>query len=229
MSQSTTRKASRARGGSAKRKRNERSLLVPAVVAVVVLFAAFVLLRDGDAGTAAAGILESPSGHAYQVGEPGPGEPAPPIQLQGTSGPFDLEQLRGQRVLLYFQEGLMCQPCWDQLVDIEKRGGDFQRLGIDAVVSVTTDHLGALRQKVEMEGISSPVLADMDKSVSRTYTTLDYGMMGGSHNGHTFIVVGRDGAIEWRADYGGAPDYTMYLPVDALLEDLEAGLEAAEQ
>lgn len=165
------------------------------------------------------------SGYAHQIGQPAVGQPAPRIEAPATTGEFDLAAMEGQRVLLYFQEGLMCQPCWDQLTEIESRWSDFEDLGIDAIASVTTDQLGPLGQKVALEGITSPVIADPDRAVSERYTTLDYGMMGGSHNGHTFIVVGPDGTIEWRADYGGAPDYTMYLPVDALLEDLERGLE----
>jgi peroxiredoxin Q/BCP len=50
-------------------------------------------------------------------------------------------------------------------------------------------------------------------------------MMGRMHSGHTFIVVDEDGIIRWRADYGGAPDYTMYLPVRNLLADLQVGLK----
>jgi hypothetical protein len=49
-------------------------------------------------------------------------------------------------------------------------------------------------------------------------------MMGTSRDGHSFIVVGPDGLIRWRADYGGAPDYTMYVPSQSLLADLRAGL-----
>ena len=45
-------------------------------------------------------------------------------------------------------------------------------------------------------------------------------MMDTSADGHTFILVGPDGHIRWRADYGGAPNYTMYVPVDRLLADL---------
>lgn len=50
-------------------------------------------------------------------------------------------------------------------------------------------------------------------------------MMGGSTYGHTFIVVGPDGRIRWRGDYGGSPDYTMYLRPAALLDDLRAGFD----
>ncbi len=52
-------------------------------------------------------------------------------------------------------------------------------------------------------------------------------MMGTSTYGHTFIVVGPDGTIRWRADYGGSPNYTMYVEPDALLADLSEGLASA--
>lgn len=171
----------------------------------------------------------SPSGQVgefpFAVGDPGPGQAAPAFALPSTSGgTITLDDFRGQTVLLYFQEGLMCQPCWDQLTDIERNRGDFTALGIDSVVSITTDPLDALKEKVRLEGLSSPVLSDPDLAVSRQYDTNSYGMMGDSRNGHTFIVVGPDGQIRWRADYGGAPKYTMYLPVPSLVADLRAGL-----
>ncbi len=132
--------------------------------------------------------------------------------------------MRGKTVLLYFQEGLTCQPCWDQLKDIDAHLSEFPALGIDTVVSVTTDPLDAIKQKVADEGISSPVLSDPNLAVSIAYSANQHGMMGTSRDGHTFIVVGPDGRIRWRADYGGAPDYTMYVPVLDLLADLRAGI-----
>lgn len=118
----------------------------------------------------------------------------------------------------------MCQPCWDQITDMEAQWGKFEELGIDRAVSITNDPLNALEQKVESEGISTPVLSDLDLAVSKTYDANSYGMMGGSRNGHTFIVVGPEGEIKWRADYGGPPDYTMYVPVENLLADMRQGL-----
>jgi peroxiredoxin Q/BCP len=190
-----------------------------AVIALGVIF--FLNNRGGStAGTNQAGQ------YPFQVGSPGPGAQAPVIQLQSTTGgTFDLASQRGMTVLLYFQEGLTCQPCWDQLKDIQSNIGQFKALGIDTIVSITTDPLNALQQKVADEGLTIPVLSDPQLTVSRAYTANGYGMMGNSRDGHTFIVVGPDGRIRWRADYGGSPNYTMYVPVSNLVADIRAGLK----
>jgi peroxiredoxin len=205
--------------------RVNRGLLVGAVAIVFVGTALLAAIFIGNSGDSAPDSGQAGK-YPYQVGDPGPGEEAPPIELPSTEGgTFDLASARGQTVLLYFQEGLMCQPCWDQLKDMEARWGEFEALGINKTVSITTDPLNALEQKVESESISTPVLSDPNLAVSKTYNTNKYGMMGESRNGHTFIVVGPDGEIKWRADYGGAPDYTMYVPVENLLADMREGLE----
>lgn len=191
--------------------------------AVLVLGIIYTLSQRGASGTA------GQSGRfAYAVGSPGPGAAAPAIRLPSTAGgTFDLAGMRGKTVLLYFQEGLTCQPCWDQLKDIDKRMGEFRALGIDAVVGVTTDSLPEIKQKVDSEGISSPVLSDPQLAVSRAYSANQYGMMGTSRDGHSFVLVGPDGRIRWRADYGGPPNYTMFVPVSDLLADLRAGIKPA--
>ena len=103
---------------------------------------------------------------------------------------------------------------WDQIKDLEKRPEQLRSLGIDEMVSVTTNDLENLRQKARDEGIETPVLADPDLAVSEAYAANQYGMMGTSADGHSFIVVGPDGKIRHRADYGGAPNCTMYVPVE---------------
>ncbi|MGI8873195.1 MAG: peroxiredoxin family protein [Egibacteraceae bacterium] len=227
----TTRKAPPTSSASRRRHRRGPLLRVGFVVGVAVLGLAAIYAngtRQSSEDAGASGAAQSPSGYAFQVGNPGPGQGAPSFTLASTDGgTLGLDDLAGDRTLLYFQEGLMCQPCWDQLVDIEAQLDEFRALGIDRVVTVTTDPYSALVQKVELEGITTPVLADEDRSVSAAFDTLGYGMMGGSTNGHTFIVLDQDGRVAWRADYGGAPDFTMYLPTESLLTDLRAGLEQA--
>jgi peroxiredoxin len=203
-----------------------RGLLITGAVAAVVIAGLFAIFSSSSTG----GSTGSDSAYPYAVGSPGPGETAPPMRLPSTDGgTFDLADLQGQRVMLYFQEGVMCQPCWDQLRDIEARWEEFDRLGIDAVVSITSDPLDVLEDKVDLEGLDTPLLSDPGVEVSRTYEANEYGMMGDSMNGHSFVIVGPDGTIEWRGDYGGAPNYTMYLPVDALLADMVDGLEGSTE
>lgn len=206
-----------------KRRGLGTGMLVAIIVGAVVIALAVIFFLNNQGGSSAG--TGQAGQYAFQVGSPGPGEQAPAIQLPSTAGgTFDLASQRGKTVLLYFQEGLTCQPCWDQLKDIQSNIGQFQALGIDTIVSITTDPLDALQQKVADEGLTLPVLSDPGLVASRAYTANGYGMMGSSRDGHTFIVVGPDGRIRWRADYGGAPKYTMYVPVSNLIADIRAGL-----
>lgn len=163
--------------------------------------------------------------YPFQVAQPGPGQPAPTFALPSTNGAaFDLAAQRGKTVLLFFQEGIGCEPCWTQIKDMEAHWGEFQGLGITQLVSITTDPMTALKQKVADEGLKTPVLADERFRVSLAYHANAYGMMGNSADGHSFVLIGPDGTIRWRADYGGAPDYTMYVPIPNLIADIKEGL-----
>jgi peroxiredoxin len=195
--------------------------------ALVVLGAVFLIARGGgpSGGGGEAGEYD------FEVGSPGPGERAPDIELTTTEGEdFDLSSLRGSKVLLYFQEGIGCQPCWDQLTDIEPRMDEFRALGIEEIATITTDPPDLLAQKVADEGITTSVMTDQNVVYSRAYATTDYAMagMGPTFNGHSFILVDENGVIEWRADYGGpTTGNTMYVPVDSLLADIEEGTKGA--
>ena len=187
-------------------------------LAVVAAASTLAVLRGGPAP----GVTAGSSAYPYVVGAPGPGAVAPPIQLTATNGTaFNLTNERGKTVLLFFQEGIGCQPCWEQLKQIEADMGAFRSKGIDEVVTVTGDPAAALRQKVSLEGLRTPVLSDPGLAVSLTYGANRYGMMGTSADGHSFIVVGPDGRIQWRADYGGPPKYTMFVPIPQLLTDMK--------
>ncbi|MFD3928306.1 peroxiredoxin family protein [Streptomyces sp. NPDC058614] len=170
---------------------------------------------------------EQASASGYEVGSPGIGKTAPGFSLASSSGgTTSLADARGKTVLLYFQEGLTCQPCWDQIRDLEKSSAKVKAAGVDEIVSITTDPANLIARKVTDEKLTTPVLSDPNLKVSKAYHMNDYGMMGDSRDGHSFVLVGPDGKIQWRADYGGAPKYTMYVKVDKLLADLKAGRQA---
>jgi peroxiredoxin Q/BCP len=148
---------------------------------------------------------------------------APAFTLpSSTGGNISLADFRGQTVLLYFQEGLTCQPCWDQINDLQQNQSALTAAGVQHVVSITTDPTDLVTRKTTDMHLTIPVLSDTNLAISRDYRATDYGMMGDSRDGHSFVLVGPDGHIQWRADYGGAPAYTMYLPTDKLLIDLRA-------
>ncbi len=86
--------------------------------------------------------------------------------------------------------------------------------------------MNLIRQKASDEGLNIPVLADEGGTVSDTYSARNYGMMGHDRDGHSFVLVGKDGRVRWRADYGGAPKYTMFVPDDVLLGQLKKSLGA---
>ncbi|GAA3763269.1 peroxiredoxin Q/BCP [Spinactinospora alkalitolerans] len=216
---------------AATRRRHGLLTILGAAIAIIAVVAgvAFLVQRGpAESGavteSGAATAVHGSEKYPYAIGEPGPGEQAPGFALpSSTGGDISLSDYRGQSVLLYFQEGVMCQACYDQITDLEKRAADIEAAGVDQILSITTDPVDVSVQKMRDMGLSTPVLADTDLTVSEKYDTNSYGMMGDTRNGHTFMLISPEGEIRWRADYGGEPNYIMYLPVDQLLADMEAG------
>ncbi len=215
------RKAKMAAARQAQRRAERRRRIgVRAAVAVGVAAAAAGLFALYNNSTSHQGTRAYP----YQVGTPGPGQAAPAFTLAASAGGnISLSAYRGKSVLLFFQEGLTCQPCWTQITDLEKHAAQLKAAGISKVISITGDPVGPITQKAHDMGLTTPVLSDPGLTVSRQYHANSFTMMGAGRDGHTFILVGPNGVIRWRADYGGAPKYIMYLPTTALLADIKAG------
>ena len=225
----------RERKEAAARERRARSLrrklLAAGAVSVAALGGIFAM-SVSESGEPAAGDSRAVAGDQqsggrfkFAVGNPGPSKPAPELRLPSTAGgTYDLAKRDGKTVLVYFHEGLMCQPCIDQIADLEANWSQFRALGIDELVAVSGDELENLEQAARGTGLQTPMLSDPGVTQSAAWEANQYGMMGTSANGHSFVLVGPDGRIRWRADYGGEPDYTMYVPSSDLLADLKRGL-----
>jgi peroxiredoxin Q/BCP len=210
------------RNAGTRQRRRLLTTLAAAAAVLAVIAALYAVFRN--ASTPATQASGARSGkYPYAVGQPAGGQ-APAFTLaSSTGGQVSLESLRGKTVLLYFQEGLMCQPCWDQITDLETHTANLKAAGIDQVVSITTDPVDLITRRTADLNLSTPVLSDPDLAVSKNYHANEYGMMGSSRDGHSFILVRPDGTIGWRADYGGAPKYTMFVPTADLLADLKNG------
>ncbi|HEY0259674.1 MAG TPA: peroxiredoxin family protein [Lacisediminihabitans sp.] len=213
-----------------KRKRQKvvplkRRSYLPAIITVGVLaimFGAFWLLLPPQHTSAA--VHTADAHPTYVVGDPGPGTPAPPFSLESTDGKtVQLSDYRGKSVLLFFHEGIGCQPCWDQIRDLDKATAKLRAAGIDDLLTITSGPVNLIAQKMNDDKLTAIGLADTKMDVIRQYGADKYGMMGDSRAGHSFILVGPDGTIHWRGDYGGAPNYTMYVSVADLLADIKTG------
>lgn len=79
---------------------------------------------------------------------------APELTLPSTiNSTFQLDN--NQSTLLYFQEGIQCQACWVQLVDIESQWNKFEHLGIDEIVTITTDPIETLKELADIIGFET--------------------------------------------------------------------------
>ena len=195
-----------------------RTWVVAAIAVALVIGGLYAVYQSSTSSAESA-----PGSERYDVGSPGPGAEAPDFTLPGTNGQeVALSDFRGENVLLYFHEGLGCQPCWDQIRDLEAATSQLEDAGVDRLVSITSAPQDLLVQKMDDDGLESLALADPNLAVIGPYEANQYGMMGDTTAGHSFILVDGEGEIVWRADYGGAPKYTMHLPVDTILADLEA-------
>ncbi|MDV3277194.1 MAG: peroxiredoxin family protein [Nitrososphaerales archaeon] len=152
------------------------------------------------------------------------GDKAPEFVLTSVNGTsFNLNNyLAESDVLLFFNEGLTCSPCLQQMVDIDRNYSAFSGIGV-TVVSITTNSMSDMKAWAQNNGITNMmVLSDQSLQVDQEYTTLYAGSMhAGSAPGHTFILVGKDGNVLWRKDYGS---YTMYVPMNELIASVKSAL-----
>jgi len=155
----------------------------------------------------------------------GLGAVAPDFTLPDVNGgTFTLSSYRGRaNVLLFFNEGLSCAPCLNQMTDLDQMNSQFTKLDI-VVVSITGDSINLLASWAHSSGPQhSTVLSDQNLGVSKAYDMLgpDKSMMPGTAPGHTFILVDKSGVIKWRQDYGPS---VMYVPNDQILATIRKAL-----
>lgn len=153
---------------------------------------------------------------------------APDFSLPDTAGgTFRLSDYRGTtNVLLFFNEGLSCQPCLAQMKDLDQLNNQFTELNI-LVVSITGDPLNLLSDWARSSGPRyGKVLSDSDLSVSKMYDMLsaDVSMMPGTAPGHTFVLVNKSGVVIWRQDYG---PYNMYVANHEIIAAIRRALGAS--
>lgn len=156
------------------------------------------------------------------------GRQAPNFSLAEVngSGTFTLSSYAGKsNVLLFFNEGLDCSPCLQQMQDLSNDYAKFSAMNI-IVVAITTDTASGLYQWAQSNQVNHlVVLSDSGLTVSNSYRALGSNVsMMSQRDGHTFVLVGTSGIIKWRADYGPG---TMFVPDSTILNNCQNGLATA--
>jgi peroxiredoxin len=153
------------------------------------------------------------------------GSVAPDFTLHTTAGgAFTLSDYKGKsNVLLFFNEGLACSPCLQQMQGLDQLNSQFASMNL-VVASITTDGMGNLASWASTSGPKdSVVLSDQSLTVSRAYDMMTSSMHPGMVDGHSFVIVNPQGIVVWRKDY--YPDYnSMYVPNDQLLSDIKKAM-----
>jgi len=150
------------------------------------------------------------------------GDQAPDFSLPATNGKtVSLKDYQGKNVLLYFQEGVMCQPCWKQIGSMQKNSDLFNQIGTE-IVTIGVDSASTWGPILKAEGVTTiPVLIDDDRIVSGAYGVLSMpSQMHSDRPGHTFILVDKDGKIAWIGDYP-----TMRVTDEEILNSIKQSLK----
>ncbi|MBI2765920.1 MAG: redoxin domain-containing protein [Chloroflexi bacterium] len=149
-------------------------------------------------------------------------KPAPDFALKTTDGrDVSLSDFRGKtNVLLFFNEGYGCDPCWQQTAQLQKDQQTFADMGVE-VYAVMVDQPSLIKSEMARWGLKTiPILVDQTTKVSKSYDAL--GGMHASKPDHKFVLIGRDGTILWSQDYP-----SMSVDGDAVVKQVRAMVGAS--
>ena len=127
------------------------------------------------------------------------GDPAPDIQLADDLGsPFQLSELNGKRVVLYFYPKADTPGCTTEACEFRDALGSFSRKGA-VVVGVSPDKPAEQAKFKEKHDLRFTLLADEEKSAAKAYGVWkEKNMYGKKVMGieRSTFVIGADGKIE---------------------------------
>ncbi len=146
------------------------------------------------------------------------GKQAPDFTLQDYKGQtVQLSALQGKNIILFFSEGINCQPaCTNQMEALM----NDQRFNIASIAqfSIVVDQKSLWTNLLTQKpGLVSSLLFDTAKTVSTAYNVLNLpsAMHPGMSPGHTYFIVDKQGIIRYAFD-----DPNMGVNNDELATDL---------
>ena len=129
---------------------------------------------------------------------PAIGDKAPDIRLQDDEGkPFELSNLRGKTVVLYFYPKADTSGCTLESKEFSENAKDFADCGA-VIVGVSPDKVAAQCKFKTKYGFPFALLADTDHTVAEAYGVWkEKSMYGRKYMGieRTTFVIGKDGKI----------------------------------
>lgn len=126
--------------------------------------------------------------------------PAPPFTLASTGGGnVSLSDFRGHNVLLYFNEGVGCDACFSQTVELQNDLGEFRAADV-TILPIVVNPMSQVRGYLDQWGITIPYLIDETSAVSKAYDMLGKGMHA-NLPGHGFVFIDANGNIRWQKEY----------------------------
>ena len=132
-----------------------------------------------------------------------------------NGGQVKLSDFRGEKnVLLFFNEGYGCAPCWQQAVALQDTLAEFTAAETE-VFTVMVDPPDLLAREAARWGLTLPILVDRDTHVSHSYNAL--GGMHANKPNHTFIFVDKEGVVRWDQDYP-----SMWVENDVVVEQVRS-------
>jgi peroxiredoxin len=130
-----------------------------------------------------------------------------------TQLPVDSKTLAGKNVLYYFSEGSGCQACMVQIQALQQHMAHLTRQHL-TLVSITNDDPSILLQAAAGYKISTEIVADPDRTMTRRFGALGGGMHADMAS-HTFILVDKSGTVRYVKDFP-----RMWIDPGALLKQL---------
>jgi peroxiredoxin Q/BCP len=127
------------------------------------------------------------------------GDRAPDFTLPSADGtPVSLKDFRGKRVIVYFYPAAMTAGCTKQACDFRDNLSELEGEGV-TVVGISPDPVAKLAKFRDQEGLTFPLLSDVDKTTLTAYGAYGekqlYGKTVIGVRRSTF-VVGADGLLE---------------------------------
>ena len=124
---------------------------------------------------------------------PAVGDAAPDFTLPGTGGrAYSLSDFRGGPVVLAFYPGDNTPVCTAQLRSYSRDAADFSGVGA-MVLGISPQGVASHEDFADRNGLSMPLLADVDKEVGRAYGVL--GPVGFYRR--SVFVVDADGVVRY--------------------------------